>query len=563
MNKNQNPNTTVLTDTIKLIKRPLYFIFFFGFIISMLTIATSIYSLQVFDRVLSSGSMGTLFALTVIMFICLIVLGFIQVIRTSVFIHISNYIDKKLSPKLLEISITNSAVFSGLQGSQNLRDLNVIKSFLTGAGINSLLDAPWALLYIIAIFFIHPLLCLMVCISAAVLLLLAYTNEKATKSSLDKANEMNVKSVKELELATRNAEVIEAMGMKSSVIKNWLSLNQEIVNHQTEASRKSSVISNTTKIFRMMVYALSTGVGAYLVIENRMSPGGIIAASILSGKALAPFDAAIGMWKSVINVRKSYERLNKIFTSSPARQESMQLPEPKGNLELDKVAYVSQTTKKPIIKGINVKINAGEVVGVIGPSGSGKTTLAKLITGIWKPTSGLTRLDGADIYTWNRDDINNHLGYLPQDVELFNGSVKDNIARMNKEADSQKVIDAARSAFVHELILRLPNGYETDIGIAGSQLSAGQRQRIALARAFYNNPKVIILDEPNSNLDQEGDEALAKSIQFAKQNGSTVIVISHRQNIMNVLDKLLVIQNGEAKLFGERDEVLNKLKGNK
>lgn len=561
----QHTNTTntasknFLQESLYACRRAFKYNLFFSFVVSIITIATSMYSLQVFDRVLSSSSISTLVALTVITLGLLIALGFIHVVRTFLLVEVSNYINSKLSNKLIDLSISKSAIFSNLQSTQNLGDLNVIKNFLTGAGINSLFDAPWAILYIIAIYFVHPLLCLVVLISAVCLLLLAYYNEKTLKPILNEANELNVKNTRDLELMNRNAEVIEAMGMKTNVISNFNELGNKIQELQFRASKKSGIISNITKTFRMFVYILSTAVAAYLVIYNKMSPGGMVAVSILSGKALAPFDAAMEIWKSVINARKSYERLNKTIQSGDIRQDSMKLNRPEGNLEIERVSYISPITKKTIIKGINVKINSGEVVGILGPSGAGKTVFAKLVSGIWQPTSGIVRLDSANIYTWNRDDIGNHIGYLPQDIELFNGSVKDNIARMNKKADSNLVIEASENAFVHEMILRLPSGYETDIGMNGTQLSAGQRQRIALARAFYGNPRVIILDEPNSNLDQDGDAALAKAILKAKEKQSTVIVISHRQSILNVVDKLLVIYDGEAKMYGARDDVLKEL----
>lgn len=554
-----NITKSLLQESLYACRRAFKYNLFFSFVASIITIATSMYSLQVFDRVLSSSSISTLVALTIITLGLLVILGFIHVVRTFLLIDVSNYLNSKLSNKLLDISISKSAIFNNLQSTQNLGDLNVIKNFLTGAGINSLFDAPWALLYIIAIYFVHPLLCLVVIISAICLLILAYYNEKVLKPLLNEANELNVKNARDLELMNRNAEVIEAMGMKSNIILNYNELSIKIQDLQYKASRKSGIISNITKTFRMFVYILSTAVAAYLVIDNKMSPGGMVAVSILSGKALAPFDAAMEIWKSVINARKSYDRLNKNMQLDNIRQNSMKLNKPQGNLEIERISYISPITKKTIIKGMNIKINAGEVVGILGPSGAGKTVFAKLISGIWQPTTGIVRLDSANIYTWNREDIGNHIGYLPQDIELFNGSVKDNIARMDEKADSNLVIEASESAFVHDMILRLPNGYETDIGIGGTQLSAGQRQRIALARAFYDNPKVIILDEPNSNLDQDGDVALAKAILKAKEKQSTVIVISHRQSILNVVDKLLVIYDGEAKMFGARDDVLKEL----
>ncbi len=564
MNKKQSTlKKTALQTALKACGKAFQYSLFFSFIASLLTLATSLYALQIFDRVLSSGSMDTLAALTFVVSGLIIILGLIQTVRSYISADISLFLDKELSSLLLSNSISLSAINKTLQGSLFQRDLASLKNFLTGPATNSIIDSPWALIYIIVIFFIHPAISIIVIIGASILLFLAFYNEKQTAPLLKTASEFNLQSIKEIEISTRNAEVIEAMGMKNGIIKNWQKINQKVLNLQTKASARANLIINITKTVRLFIYIFTMAAGAYLVVYNKMSPGGIIAASILSGKALAPFDAAISNWKSVLSARRAYERLNKLMIDPNIREKAMKLPPPKGDLKIEKILYKPEPNAKPAIKGIDIKIAAGESVCIIGPTGAGKTTLAKLIAGIYKPDAGVVRLDNADIYTWDREDIKNHIGYLPQDVELFNGKVKDNIARMDKEADPKKVIKAAEDAFVHSLILRLPKGYETDIGVAGSALSAGQRQRIALARAFYNNPKLIILDEPNSNLDKEGETALAKAVYNAKQKQITLIIISHRETILQVIDKILVIHQGEAKLFGKKKEILRQLAGEK
>ncbi len=564
MNKKQSTlKKTALQTALKACGKAFKYSLFFSFIASLLTLATSLYALQIFDRVLSSGSMDTLIALTFVVSGLIIILGLIQTVRSYISADISLFLDKELSSLLLSNSISLSAINKTLQGSLFQRDLASLKNFLTGPATNSIIDSPWAFIYIIVIFFIHPAISIIVIIGASILLFLAFYNEKQTAPLLKTASEFNLQSIKEIEISTRNAEVIEAMGMKNGIIKNWQKINQKVLNLQTKASARANLIINITKTVRLFTYIFTMAAGAYLVVYNKMSPGGIIAASILSGKALAPFDAAISNWKSVLSARRAYERLNKLMIDPNIREKAMKLPPPKGDLKIEKILYKPEPNAKPAIKGIDIKIAAGESVCIIGPTGAGKTTLAKLIAGIYKPDAGVVRLDNADIYTWDREDIKNHIGYLPQDVELFNGKVKDNIARMDKEADPKKVIKAAEDAFVHSLILRLPKGYETDIGVAGSALSAGQRQRIALARAFYNNPKLIILDEPNSNLDKEGETALAKAVYNAKQKQITLIIISHRETILQVIDKILVIHQGEAKLFGKKKEILRQLAGEK
>lgn len=536
-------------------KRAFKYIIFFGFIINLLTIATSVYSLQVFDRVLSTRSVNTLIALTIINLLFLITLGVIQYIRSEISMGISEYIEKKLSKKLFNISISNSIISNNANGSINIRDLNNLKSFISGTFV-ALLDAPWSILYIISLYFIHPLICLLVIISGIALLMIAYLNEKITKEPFGRANDISIKSNQMIDLASRNAEVVEGMGMGADVVNNWSIVNEESIIMQNKASRISSVLSNITKTLRTVIYTLSTALGAYLVINNRMSSGGMIAGSILSGKALAPFESAIGIWKQVINVRKSYSRMSENLSKSPLRNESITLPEPKGEVIVDKVGYVTADTRFLIIKGVNIKINQGEVVAVIGSSGSGKTTLLKIIAGIYKPTSGVVRLDGADIYRWPRRQINEYVGYLPQDIELFDGTIKENIARMNKGASDEKIIEAAQMANVHSIILNLQNGYETNIGNDGCHLSSGQRQRIALARAFYNNPKLIIMDEPNSNLDMEGDKAFMEALKKAKSRGQTIIVVSHKTQILSIADKTLYMQNGEAKMYDDTQKVV-------
>tara|TARA_Y100000389_G_scaffold204232_1_gene255724 strand:+ start:205 stop:1917 length:1713 start_codon:yes stop_codon:yes gene_type:complete len=549
-----------IDQALKACKRAFNYIVFFGFIVSFLTLATSIYSLEVFDRVLSSGSIETLIALTIIIVIFSIILHFVQAIRSTITSHISKYLDQKLSSLFIGLSLTSLKTDSSKSSvPQNIKDLSAIRNFITSPTLITTIDAPWSLLYIMVIFFIHPLPGFIVTGGALTLLFLAWLNNALTKKETEKVNQMNIHSIKELEILNRNAEVIEAMAMKDTLILNWQEINQKLTKLQSELTFKSSVMTNFTKFFRAMLYVVLVAVGAVLTLTNKMSPGGIIAISILSGKALAPFDAAIGLWNSLLSSKKSYERLKTLTQENDQELDLISLPEPQGKLTIEELAFNLPKTKKPVIKGINIVINPGEVIAVIGPTAAGKSTLAKLIAGIYKPTLGTVRLDNADILNWKPEEIGKYVGYLPQDVELFNGSIKQNIARMDKKAKDEDVVKAAQLAHTHNLILNLPKSYETDIGAWGSSISAGQRQRIGLARAFYGNPKLVILDEPNSNLDQEGEVALAMTLKLAKKQRITTIVISHRQNILQAVEKILVVHNGEAKMFGPRDEVLKKL----
>jgi PrtD family type I secretion system ABC transporter len=534
--------------------------FGFSFVMNILMLAMSLYSLQVLDRVLSSNSLETLIMLSIIMLVIFVILSALQIIRSFIFLQISNWMDIKLSSTLLGLSISLKQQSSG---SQHLRDLATLKSFVTGQAITHLFDAPWAFIFLLAIFFIHPINGWVTVVGAVTLTALAWLNESMTKDHLQKANESQVIAMQEVESLTRNAEVIDAMGMKAKIIHNWQILNKELTDRSTKASARGAVISALTKGVRMTIQMATMGIGAVLVIKNQMSAGGIIATSILAGKALAPFDAAMTIWKSWIATKKSYSRLNQAVTHWEATAKPMELPAPKGAVSIEKCVYTLSGTDRMIIKGINISVISGQCIGVVGSSGSGKTTLARLMTGVLNPTRGAIRLDGADLTSWDKDLLGLNLGYLPQDIELFSGSIQENIARMSKEADSKTVIQAAEFTETHNLIQKLSGGYNTKIGVSGHHLSGGQRQRIALARAFYGNPKLVVLDEPNSNLDMEGEDALFRTIERAKKKHITTVVISHKPAILNLADYILVMHQGEAKVFDQRDKVLALLAGKK
>lgn len=555
-----NSQDNQLDNAIKTCKRAFLYVIFFGFITSFLTLATSLYSMQVFDRVLSGGSHETLIALTVIMVIFSAILNFVQGIRLSATSKIGEYLDQKLSALAIDLSFTSLKKDNSKQSiSQNVKDLNVIKDFISSQNLISAIDAPWALIFILVIFIIHPILGVIISIGALTLLFLAWVNNNVTNKLSAKAAELRSSSYRELDVMNKNVEVIAAMHMKENLIKNWNEIHKKNLKIASQLHYKSSVISNFTKFIRGLIYVLMIAFGAVLVISNEMSSGGIMACSILSAKALAPFDAAISLWNGVLGAKKSYIRLKKLIKDNFEESDKITLPNPTGKIDIERVGFLISKKSNPIIKAVNISINAGEIVAVIGPTAAGKSTLSKLMVGINKPSTGVVRLDGADLSNWGEKELSNYMGYLPQDIELFNGSIKANIARMDKKADDQKIIQAAKAAHVHDMILKLPKGYETDIGVWGSNISAGQRQRIALARAFYGDVKFVVLDEPNSNLDQEGDVALLQSLKSAKSRGVTVVIVSHRQQILQEVDKILLLSDGEAKLFGEKNEVLKKL----
>ena len=560
-NSEENLGENQLDEALKTSKRAFIYLIFFGFVASFLTLATSIYSLQVFDRVLSSGSIPTLLWLTVLMVIFSAVLNFIQGIRTSITQGIGKYLNNKLSSLLVNLSFTSLKKSNlNLGISQNIHDLSAIRNFITSPGFITAIDAPWSLIFIIVMFMIHPLPGFIILFGAISLLFLAWVNNFLTKKLSEKNSQLQNQTSRELDIMGKNVEVIEAMRMQNNLITTWQESNKKLSKVAADLHYKINIIANFTKFFRGMIYVAIVASGAILTLKNSMSGGGIIACTILSSRALLPFDQAINLWNSYLNSKKSYLRLKKLIADNFIKESETELPEPVGKVQIEKLSFMLPKVTQPIIKGVNIEVNPGEIVAIIGPTAAGKSTLSKLIAGIYKPTSGAVRLDSADITNWKSEQLSEYIGYLPQDVELFNGNVKTNIARMSSEPDDVKVIEAAKLAHAHDLILRLPKGYESDIGLWGSNISAGQRQRIALARAFYGNPKLVILDEPNSNLDQDGDQALTNCLIGAKQKKITTFIVSHRQHILEAVDKILVMVNGEAKFFGPRDEVLQKLK---
>ena len=365
--------------------------------------------------------------------------------------------------------------------------------------------------------------------------------------------------MKRVDTISRNAEVVKAMGMKFDMTNSWQKINKELTKISTSLSVRSAIITNITKSIRLLIQIAVMAVGAILVIKGKMSAGGIIAISILTGKALAPFDHAITIYKSFLNAKKSYSRLSENLKIHEEKEEKLELPEPKGEIQLDKIFYKIPNTDQAIIKGINIKINPGEIIGIIGPSGSGKTTLARLMTDVLTPDKGSVRLDGSDLTNQDSEEIGKYIGYLPQDIELFEGTIKDNIARMKEKVKAEEIIEAAKFANIHNLIIKLPKSYETN----ALNLSAGQRQRIGLARAFFRKPKFVVLDEPNSNLDTEGENALMNTIGNARKAKITTIIISHRPNILNIIDKILVLHDGQAKIFDEAKKVIKQMSGGK
>lgn len=532
----------------------------FSLAINLLMLAVPIYMLQLFDRVLSSSSTETLILLTIIVIVALAVFALLEAIRGHVMTELGTWLDRQLGPPILSGSVTLNLRGPGEPSVQGLRDLGTFRTFLAGPAMFPILDAPWMPIFVAIIFVLHPLLGWVALGGALVLFGLAVANELASRKPLAKASGLSIRALNQAESVVRNADAIEAMGMMPNLIKRWREKNSEMLELQGLASVRSGRISALSKFCRMVLQVSMLGTGAWLALEGELSPGAMIAGSILMARALAPVEQAIGSWKQMVSARGAYRRMKGQLAAAPPPSETMPLPAPDGRVEAETVTYAHPGATEPTLRSVSFTLVPGESMGLIGPSASGKTTLARLIVGNLQPRVGHLRLDSMDVAEWHSEDRGRHVGYLPQDVELFPGSVRDNIARMG-EAQPEAVIDAARIAGVHEMILRLPQGYDTEIGESGASLSGGERQRIALARALYGTPKLVVLDEPNASLDQAGEQALLDAIETLKEREVTLIVIAHRPSVLRHVDKILVLREGAVQTFGPRDEVIPQVTG--
>ncbi|ENB9665933.1 type I secretion system permease/ATPase [Pseudomonas putida] len=555
----RNASELPLQEALRACRSSFMAVGFFSLFINALMLVPTFYMLQVYGRVVTGGSLTTLAMLTLIMTILLVTMGLLEWVRSRIMVRVSTRLDVLLSHSAYEASFKVALESGGMDASaQPLRDLTGLRQFMAGNGLFAFFDAPWVPIYIAVLFMFHPWYGWASIGCAVILLLLSYVNEKSTGKLLAEANRQNIGATLDIAKNLRNADAIESMGMLDSLITRWSWRHKSVLLLQSRASDRSGVITTISKTFRLLMQSLILGLGAYLAVSHEISPGLVIAGSVLLGRALAPLDLMIGSWKSFIAARSQYARLNSILDSKKADLERMLLPAPIGHLAVENLIVGAPGSTVPVIKGISFNAPAGTIVGIVGPSASGKSTLAKALLGVWCPQRGVVRLDGADIAAWDKSKLGIHLGYLPQDIELFEGTISDNIARFGI-VDSSKVVLAARTAGVHEMILMLPKGYDTIIGDGGINLSGGQRQRIGLARALYGSPRLIVLDEPNSNLDEIGERALALSLQQVKATGALVFVIAHRASILAQFDRLLVMNAGKIGLYGPRDQVLAEL----
>lgn len=555
----RSPSENSLHNALKACRESFLSVGFFSFFINALMLVPTFYMLQVYGRVITSGSLTTLTMLTLIMTGLVITLGCLEWTRSRIMVRVSNRLDMLLSRQVYKASFKRALESGGMDASaQPLNDLTGLRQFLSGNGLFAFFDAPWLPIYIAVMFMFHPWFGWVATGSALLLLVLAFINERLTGPTLAQANKEHIGASLYTTKNLRNAEVIESMGMLETLMERWWNRQKNVLMLQSRASDKGAMISTLSRSFRILVQSLILGLGAYLAVDHQVGAGLVFAGSVLLGRALAPIDLIIGSWKGFIAARSQYARLNAILAKQQAQLERMRLPAPKGDVQVENLSVAAPGSNIPIIKNISFSVPAGCVVGIIGPSAAGKSTLARALLGIWAPLHGVVRLDGADISAWDKHDLGPHIGYLPQDIELFEGSVSDNIARFAL-VDPEQVLLAATTAGVHDMILLLPDGYDTVIGGDGVVLSGGQRQRIGLARALYGSPRLIILDEPNSNLDEVGDRALIAALHNIKLSGATLFVITHRTNIVSQLDRLMVMSNGGISLFGPRELVLNEL----
>lgn len=557
----KNSNDKALIKAFKSVRA--YFLYgtLFSAALNLLMISPILYMLLVYDRVVSSGSMETLTMLSVLLLLLLSSSGGFDWARTKLLVAANVRTEKDLRAKVSK-SAFKHALYTGShnQASQAMSDLINLRQFVTGNGVIALMDAPWVPIYIGVMFAFHTAFGISAIIAAILMILLAVVTQKSTSERLASANSFSRAAQASFGNNLRNTEVIHGMGMSANIQGRDELLFDKASSEQAHASIAAGRLAALSKSFRQLSQSALLGLGAYLAVNGQISPGMMIAGSLLLGRALAPIDMLVGSWKGFIDAKGQYERLDEILRAYPEDIDRLKLPAPEGRLVIDNLVVVPPGSDIPSVRGATFALNAGGALGIIGPSAAGKTSLARAILGVWPASRGIVRLDSADINKWDRNDLGPYLGYLPQDIELFNGSIAENICRFSK-IDSDKIIEAAKTAGIHNMILGLPEGYDTLINSTAGALSAGQRQRVGLARAIYGGPKMIILDEPNSNLDDQGEKYLLAALREMKGSGCTIIVITHRTSILSLVDHLIVMKNGIIDKSGPRDDVIKAISG--
>jgi ATP-binding cassette subfamily C protein len=557
----QTADVSPLSAGLRAMRPTVKSVIVFSMFINLLMFVSPLYMLQLYDRVLSSRSEGTLITLTIIAGILLATYGLLEMVRTRVLVRAGIMFDEVLVQPVY--NAVHRAMLRQPSGGQvqALRDVESLREFLTGAGLIAFCDAPWFPIFVFGAFLLHPWYGWIAIAGSVVIWSLTLVNEILTRRDLNEAGSASIAASQHAATTFRNSEVLQAMGMLGSLRSIWSGIHQRHMGWQARASDRAGTLLACTKFFRLFLQIIILGTGGYLVIHQQITGGAIIAGSIIISRALGPVEMAVGNWKSFVAARSAYRRLKALFFVAGAPDSRMSLPRPKGAVSFEGVVAVAPGQKDVILRNINLGLPAGEALCIVGPSGAGKTTLARLLVGIWPIAAGGLRLDGYDLSQWDSQELGQYIGYLPQDVELFSGTVAQNISRFQDDADPEVVIGASELAGCHEMVQSLADGYNTQIGDSGQALSGGQRQRVALARALYGNPSLVVLDEPNSNLDAAGEEALTNAIQALKARGTTVVLITHKVNILAIADKILVLTGGAVQSYGPRDEILGKLLG--
>jgi PrtD family type I secretion system ABC transporter len=528
----------------------------FSIFINMLVLVPSLYMLQIYDRVLSSRNVTTLVVMTIIAIVMVAVYAGLDTVRSQILVRIGGRLNELMGGRVFA-AIFKSAVLRADGGSsQALRDLDTVREFMTGQGLFALFDSPWTPFYVLLVWLIHPVLGMISIIGAVVIFSLALANELSTRALLTEATNHSMGASRFVDTSLRNVEALEAMGMLGGIYRKWQEKRLRSLELQARASDRAGALMASSKFVRIVLQMAILGTGAYYVIQNELTAGLMIAASIIMGRALAPIEMAVGTWKQFLAARGAYSRLNELLSRIPPQPRTMPLPAPNGEISVENIVVAAPGLRVPILRGLSFHVKAGDMIGIIGPSAAGKSTLARTLAGVWPVYNGAVRIDGAEINTWEKERLGPHLGYCPQDIELFEGTIAENIARFG-DVNPDKVVAASQHAGVHQLILNLPSGYDTQVGPGGITLSAGQRQRVALARALYGDPAILVLDEPNSNLDTEGDNALTKALAEVKERRQTTFVITHRVHILSQVDYIMALNQGVIEKFGTREQILS------
>lgn len=532
----------------------------FTFAINLLMMAAALYSLQLFDRVLTSRSVSTLIYLTVLVVIAFGILAFIDFARGQVMTAVGTWFEERLGPRVFAGSVAGRGTATpGPEAAQPLRDVTQLRGFLAGPYLPPIFDAPWAPVMMLVLFLLHPLLGLVALIGAAVLVLLAIAGDALTRSAHERANVLGAEGLYDSEIAIRNADSIRAMGMMPSLVARWSDRAAMAMSYLRHANTRSNLLGAISRAVRQILQVAILATGAWLTLKGELTSGGLVAATILVGRALAPVELAVGAWRHATAALQAYRRIGAFLETAELRSADARAMKPQGQITVENAIVVHPGKHEPTLRGVSFAVEPGECIAIVGPSGSGKTTLARVLVGAIKPSAGIVRFDGIDLANWDPADRGMNLGYLAQSVELFRGTISENIARLRITVPAQ-VLKAAEMARAHDFIQSLPRGYETPIGEGGLGLSGGQSQRIGLARALFGAPKFVVLDEPNAHLDQNGERGLMETLKDLKALGVGVAVVTHRAHLLERVDKILVMREGTIAMFGPRAEVLAQLR---